>query len=161
MPGRDGAPMMRSTRGAVQSEGAAAASGPTRAPAVSVASNATMRSRGRRSVTFIGGHPPVPVRGGTTILSWSGGDNHHRKSAPHGRRPRAAGGLGTLGGLEAGGSPRRWSTEVAGMQVGIYTFAEVSPDPVTGRPADPARRLAELVEEIELADRVGLDVFGV
>jgi len=47
------------------------------------------------------------------------------------------------------------------MQVGIYTFAEVSPDPVTGRPADPARRLAELVEEIELADRVGLDVFGV
>ena len=47
------------------------------------------------------------------------------------------------------------------MQIGIYTFAEVSTDPVTGRPADPARRLAELMEEIELADRVGLDVFGV
>ncbi len=47
------------------------------------------------------------------------------------------------------------------MQIGIYTFAEVSPDPVTGRPVDPARRLAELMEEIELADRVGLDVFGV
>ena len=47
------------------------------------------------------------------------------------------------------------------MQIGIYTFAEVSPDPMTGRPTDPARRLAELMEEIELADRVGLDVFGV
>ena len=47
------------------------------------------------------------------------------------------------------------------MQIGIYTFAEVSPDAVTGRPTDPARRLAELMEEIELADRVGLEVFGV
>ncbi len=47
------------------------------------------------------------------------------------------------------------------MEIGIYTFAEVSPDPVSGEPADPARRLRELMEEIELADRVGLDVFGV
>ena len=47
------------------------------------------------------------------------------------------------------------------MQIGIYTFAEVSPDAVTRRPTDPARRLAELMEEIELADRVGLEVFGV
>ena len=47
------------------------------------------------------------------------------------------------------------------MQIGIYRFAEVSPDALTRRPTDPARRLAELMEEIELADRVGLEVFGV
>ena len=47
------------------------------------------------------------------------------------------------------------------MEIGLYTFAEVSPDPLTGEPAHPARRLRDLMEEIELADRVGLDVFGV
>jgi probable LLM family oxidoreductase len=47
------------------------------------------------------------------------------------------------------------------MEIGIYTFAEVSPDPVTAEPTDPAVRLHHLIEEIELADQVGLDVFGV
>jgi probable LLM family oxidoreductase len=47
------------------------------------------------------------------------------------------------------------------MELGIYTFAEMSPDPVTGRQIDPATRLKNLMEEIELADQVGLDVFGV
>ena len=42
------------------------------------------------------------------------------------------------------------------MQLGIYTFGELGDDPDAG-----ARRLAEVVEEAELADRVGLDVFGV
>jgi probable LLM family oxidoreductase len=46
------------------------------------------------------------------------------------------------------------------MELGIYTFADVDPDPA-GRPQSAARRLRELVEEIELADQVGLDVFGV
>ena len=41
------------------------------------------------------------------------------------------------------------------MELGLYTFADVGPG------SDPARRMHELVEEIELADRVGLDVFGV
>ena len=41
------------------------------------------------------------------------------------------------------------------MELGLYTFADVGPG------SDPARRMRELVEEIELADRVGLDVFGV
>jgi len=41
------------------------------------------------------------------------------------------------------------------MELGLYTFADV------GSGSDPARRMRELVEEIELADRVGLDVFGV
>ncbi len=41
------------------------------------------------------------------------------------------------------------------MEVGLYTFADVAP----GAPA--GERLKHLIEEIELADKVGLDVFGV
>ncbi|MFW5955309.1 MAG: LLM class flavin-dependent oxidoreductase, partial [Rhodothermales bacterium] len=47
------------------------------------------------------------------------------------------------------------------MQLGIYTFAERAPDPQTGRTITEEQRLARLLEEIELADRLGLDVFGV
>src|SRR5918912_1343751 len=47
------------------------------------------------------------------------------------------------------------------MQLGIYTFAERTPDPRTGRTVSPQERLRDLLEEIELADEVGLDVFGV
>jgi probable LLM family oxidoreductase len=47
------------------------------------------------------------------------------------------------------------------MELGIYTFAETTPDPETGRTISAAERLRDLVEEIELADQVGLDVFGV
>ncbi|HEX5800360.1 MAG TPA: LLM class flavin-dependent oxidoreductase [Gaiellaceae bacterium] len=47
------------------------------------------------------------------------------------------------------------------MELGIYTFAELTPDPRTGETVTPRRRLHDLLEEIELADQVGLDVFGV
>ena len=47
------------------------------------------------------------------------------------------------------------------MELGIYTFAELTPDPETGRTIGPEERLRDLLEEIELADQVGLDVFGV
>jgi probable LLM family oxidoreductase len=47
------------------------------------------------------------------------------------------------------------------MEIGVYTFAERSPDPVTGEVIDHAQRLRNLMEEVELADQVGLDVFGV
>ncbi|MEO5898120.1 MAG: LLM class flavin-dependent oxidoreductase [Vicinamibacterales bacterium] len=40
------------------------------------------------------------------------------------------------------------------MELGIYTFAEVTPG------AGAGERLRNLMEEIELADQVGLDVFG-
>jgi probable LLM family oxidoreductase len=46
------------------------------------------------------------------------------------------------------------------VELGIYTFADLARDPATGRPADPAGRLRDLLEEAELADQVGLDVFG-
>jgi len=47
------------------------------------------------------------------------------------------------------------------MELGVYTFAEATPDPATGRTISAADRLRDLLEEIELADQVGLDVFGV
>jgi probable LLM family oxidoreductase len=47
------------------------------------------------------------------------------------------------------------------MELGVYTFAEATPHPATGKVVSSERRLADLMEEIELADQVGLDVFGV
>jgi probable LLM family oxidoreductase len=44
------------------------------------------------------------------------------------------------------------------MEIGVFTFADVSPEPGG---VDPARRVPDLLEEIRLADEVGLDVFGV
>jgi probable LLM family oxidoreductase len=46
------------------------------------------------------------------------------------------------------------------MELGLYTFADVSHDPALNKGAEAARRLKNLIEEIELADQVGLDVFG-
>jgi probable LLM family oxidoreductase len=42
------------------------------------------------------------------------------------------------------------------MELGVYTFAELTSDEVS-----PQQRLRDLLEEIELADRLGLDVFGI
>jgi probable LLM family oxidoreductase len=47
------------------------------------------------------------------------------------------------------------------VELGLYTFAELTPDPHTGETVSPRQRLRDLLEEIELADQVGLDVFGV
>jgi probable LLM family oxidoreductase len=47
------------------------------------------------------------------------------------------------------------------MEIGITSFAETTPNPATGEAIDPANRLADLMEEIKLADEVGLDVFAV
>lgn len=47
------------------------------------------------------------------------------------------------------------------MELGLYTFAEVTPDPRTGVTITAEERLRDLMEEIELADRLGLDAYGV
>ncbi|WP_449538714.1 LLM class flavin-dependent oxidoreductase [Ferdinandcohnia sp. Marseille-Q9671] len=47
------------------------------------------------------------------------------------------------------------------MEIGISTFVETTPDPRTGEVISHAQRIREVVEEIVLADQVGLDVFGV
>jgi probable LLM family oxidoreductase len=47
------------------------------------------------------------------------------------------------------------------MQIGLYSFAENTPDPLNGgRLQSPAERLKDLIEEIRLADEVGLDFYG-
>lgn len=46
------------------------------------------------------------------------------------------------------------------FEIGLYSFAELTPDPQTGRMISPAERIRDLLEEVELADQVGLDVFG-
>jgi probable LLM family oxidoreductase len=47
------------------------------------------------------------------------------------------------------------------VEIGISTFVETTPDVQTGEVISHAQRLREVVEEIVLADQVGLDVFGV
>lgn len=47
------------------------------------------------------------------------------------------------------------------MELGISTFVETTPDVNTGVTLTHAERLREVVEEIRLADQVGLDVYGV
>lgn len=47
------------------------------------------------------------------------------------------------------------------MELGISTFVETTPDGNTGITISHAERLREVVEEIVLADQVGLDVYGV
>ena len=47
------------------------------------------------------------------------------------------------------------------MELGLYTFAETTLDPGTGAQIGAGQRLRDLLEEIELADQLGLDVFGV
>src|SRR5258706_5275087 len=46
------------------------------------------------------------------------------------------------------------------FELGLYSFVELTTDPATGQPVSPAQRLRDLIETIELADQVGLDVFG-
>ncbi len=48
-----------------------------------------------------------------------------------------------------------------GFEIGIFTFGELTADPATGRPIDPAVRLRDFIDLGRLADQAGLDVFGV
>ena len=52
----------------------------------------------------------------------------------------------------------KWTDD---LELGIYSFAETTIDPGTGARAGTAERLRDLLEEIALADQVGLDVYGV
>ena len=46
------------------------------------------------------------------------------------------------------------------MELGITSFAETIPDPASGVTVGHGERLRQVVEEIELAESVGLDVYG-
>ncbi|MBC7896290.1 MAG: LLM class flavin-dependent oxidoreductase [Cytophagaceae bacterium] len=47
------------------------------------------------------------------------------------------------------------------MEIGVDSFAALMPDPRTKRVPSPTERMTNLLEEIEAADRAGLDAFGV
>ena len=47
------------------------------------------------------------------------------------------------------------------MELGITTFVETTPNVITGETISHGERLRQVVEEIKLADAVGIDVFGV
>ena len=46
------------------------------------------------------------------------------------------------------------------FEIGLYSFVERTPDPDTGNKPSMVERTQDLLEEIELADQVGLDVFA-
>lgn len=54
----------------------------------------------------------------------------------------------------------RIDEKIHGFELGLYSFAELTPDPATGEKIAPRERMRDLLESIELADEVGLDVFG-
>lgn len=47
------------------------------------------------------------------------------------------------------------------FELGIYSFVDWTKDPTTGEKISAEQRMANLLEEIELADQVGLDVYGI
>jgi probable LLM family oxidoreductase len=47
------------------------------------------------------------------------------------------------------------------FELGLYSFVERVPDPVTGAMIGPVERIRNFLETIELADQVGLDVFAI
>ncbi|MGG3449285.1 LLM class flavin-dependent oxidoreductase [Domibacillus aminovorans] len=49
----------------------------------------------------------------------------------------------------------------SGFDIGIYTLADIGPDPHTGKEISAGQRLKEIIEAAKLADEAGLDVFGV
>ena len=47
------------------------------------------------------------------------------------------------------------------MEIGIDSFVALLPDPATGAFPVPSQRMADLLVEMEIADQVGIDIFGV
>ena len=47
------------------------------------------------------------------------------------------------------------------FELGIYNFVDNGTNPITGEKKDPVRIMQNLIETIELADQVGLDVFAI
>ena len=47
------------------------------------------------------------------------------------------------------------------MELGLTTFVELTPDPTTGKMVTAHQRVRDLMEEIKLAEQVGLEVFAI
>jgi len=53
------------------------------------------------------------------------------------------------------------SNQARPFELGIYSFVELVPHPTTGAKISPVERMRNLLETIELADQVGLEVFAI
>lgn len=53
------------------------------------------------------------------------------------------------------------TTAPAPFEIGVFSFVENTPHPSTGQTLSPQQRMHNLLEEIALADQVGLDVYGI
>lgn len=53
------------------------------------------------------------------------------------------------------------ASEQSGMEIGVYTFGEIAPNPHSGQKISPKQRLEEIIGAAKIADEAGLDVFGV
>lgn len=47
------------------------------------------------------------------------------------------------------------------MEIGLYSFLEMAPEHVSGKAVQTHQRFKEMMEEIELAEQVGLDIFAI
>lgn len=47
------------------------------------------------------------------------------------------------------------------FEIGIYTLADIGPDPLTGKTITAKERVKEIIQAAKLADEAGLDVFGI
>ncbi|MBY8914813.1 LLM class flavin-dependent oxidoreductase [Bacillus sp. YC2] len=47
------------------------------------------------------------------------------------------------------------------MEIGIYSLADLYPDPLTGKTISVKQRIEEIIKAAKMADEAGLDVFGV
>ena len=47
------------------------------------------------------------------------------------------------------------------LEFGLMTFADVAPETVSGKGINAHQRIQDLLEEIKLADQLGIDVFGI
>ncbi|WP_419887152.1 LLM class flavin-dependent oxidoreductase [Neobacillus niacini] len=48
-----------------------------------------------------------------------------------------------------------------GIEIGIYTLADIGQDPLTNKTITPKQRMNEIIQAAKLADEAGLDVFGI
>lgn len=53
------------------------------------------------------------------------------------------------------------TTPATPFQIGLHGFVDYAPERTDGTPISPQQRIKELLEEIELADQVGLDVYAI
>jgi probable LLM family oxidoreductase len=53
------------------------------------------------------------------------------------------------------------SKEKTKFEIGIYTLADIGPNPLTGKTITVKERVKEIIQAAQLADEAGLDVFGI